>query len=344
MWRWFLFAAVLLPCSAMAQQSVLPGSRDSLANYKIPTCDELGCDRQVVEPDATLAKYGHASNAWRQRVLAHAHYQPHADDNSTCTGAVRALFALACGGKRNCEIEDEYDEKCLSPSTDQATRRRCVTVVGNYVRQCFGSGCSYTDRGIIGSSLLNEGHDEPFCSAAGFVLGSQRVPVMVTAPHCEGEVREGTWVTGVRGPVTYVHGPTDREDRGDLNPALPAYDVDDRSREPFLLKSMQPTRFAKTVFQGYNRLIASRNEVLERVSVDGEHKFSPLYCDSSPLCTVVHRDGGEIRHTCQSSKGSSGGALYQVVDGTVGVVAVNNGATRSGQVTENEGFTLLRPN
>ena len=107
---------------------------------------------------------------------------------------------------------------------------------------------------------------------------------------------------------------------------------------------MQPTRFAKTVFQGYNRLIASRNEVLKRVSVDGEHKYSPLYCDSSPLCTIVHRDGGEIRHTCQSSKGGSGGALYQIVDGKVGVVAVNNGATRSGQVTENEGFTLLRPN
>ena len=56
MWRWILVGAMLLPISAVAQQSVLPGSEDSLANYQIPTCSKGFCNRQVVEPTAALQK------------------------------------------------------------------------------------------------------------------------------------------------------------------------------------------------------------------------------------------------------------------------------------------------
>ena len=254
------------------------------------------------------------------------------------------MFALACGGSRDCEIEDEYDRKCLLLSTNEATARRCVTVVGNYVRQCFGHGCDPNLQGIIGSRLINSSRDGPFCSGTGFELGNSDKPVMVTVRHCQKEVRKDTQITGfppLRGDVTRVSRRTNQEQRGEINPALSVYDVEERSSARYPLRYMPPMRFAETVFQGYNRLIASRNKVLARVSMEGERKYNPLYCDSSPLCTIVHRDAGKILHTCQSSKGGSGGALYQKINGRRGIVAVNNGATKSGQVTENEGYTLL---
>ena len=351
MWRLILIGVILLPWVAIAQEGPLGGLQDSLANYQIPTCDQLGCNRQVVEPNATLRKYGGDfgdEHQWQQRVLADARYDPNGDDSTTCTGAVKALFALACGGNINCEIEDEYDKMCLWSSTDDATKKRCVTVVGNYVRQCFGNGCKDNLEGIVGGWLVNDDGEMPFCSGAGFRLGrdDKPTPVMVTVSHCQ-EVQQGTRFIGLeprRGDLMYVLGETHPKRRADINPELSVYDVQDRLDTRYPLGYMQPTPFAETVFQGYNRLIASRNKVLERVSVEGEHKYPPLYCDSSPLCTIVHLYGDKVLHTCQSSRGGSGGVLYQKVDGERGIVAVNEGATRSGQVTENEGLTLLRPN
>lgn len=352
MWRLILAGIILLPWSAVAQQRVLPVSVGSLANYQIPTCARLGCDRQVVEPKAVLSKYSDqygSEGKWRKRVDSHKNY-----DKNACSSSVKELFNFACGDSQDCEIEDSYDNKCLSRSTNIATLKRCVAVVGNYVSKCFG-GCprrlnNISLDGIIGSKLMNDRNDEPFCSGTGFNLGTIQnpSPVIVTAPHCQKDVQPGkTMVIGEypsSGENPVILNSVDQIKRQNINPKLLVYDVRRPSQGTrYPLKYMRPVRFAKTVFQGYNRLIASRNKILETVEVHGESKYNPLHCDSSPLCTIIHIDNGKILHTCQSSKGGSGGALYQIVRDRIGIVAVNKGARKSGQVTENEGIALRRP-
>ena len=134
----------------------------------------------------------------------------------------------------------------------------------------------------------------------------------------------------------------------DINSDLSVYYLQYTGYPLFPVRYMSPLLFAETVFVGFNSLIALRNEVVEqaRPRVVGE-TYGALIEDSSPLCTVVHVDSQKIQHTCQSSKGGSGGALYQRVrDGRgniveEGIVAVNDGATTRGEVSENRGVAVL---
>lgn len=318
---WIVFAALAVSCSAVAQQW---GSDD-------------GPDRQVVSPDAALGEYGSGFGAsWRSYVEQHPHYSPRSDPEETCAYAVNELFDFACGDHHNCEIEAKYDEKCLSDGLDEGTARRCVKVVGDYARQCFGEGCSPYTLKTIASLLRKSGETVPFCSAATFVLptpDSRPEPVLVTAPHCEERIDDDTVVFG-RIQSAVLSSPARVERRQPDSPTdgitnrLTLYFVDDFRANDFV--PMRPEIFKPTVFRGFNRLIASRNKVLEssvlsQADLEGEPTYSALRCDSSRLCTVVKIDGDELWHTCQSTKGGSGGALYQDHgNGRVGIVGVND--------------------
>ena len=360
MWQLIVLGILVFPGSAMAQQSLSLSSVDSVANYEVPTCEQAGCRRQVVEPEAATAKHGSEygpAREWRDRVANDDSYRADSDDDVTCSSAVKALFKFACDDREDCEIENEYDSVCLPRDTDQDTAEECVRVVGSYVRQCFGGGCEYPiyQDGMVGGWLLDEGDEQPICSATMVrdVHDSEGAPVVITVPHCEEKVRPGTTVVRWTNNSGVVHLSEKRSEarRKDANPDLPVFEVYKYRKNA--MDAWRPTEFAETIFQGYNRLIASRNKVLTNlkeqhaVTVEGETLSNPLYCDSSPLCTVVQVEGDEILHTCQSSRGGSGGALYQKIDDGWGVtkrvvVAVNNGATSSGQVTENEGIAVLR--
>ena len=354
MWQLIVLVILVLPGNAVAQQNFSLSPLESIADYEVPTCEQLGCRRQVIEPGAATAKHGGdygPAREWRDRVVNDDSYRADSDDDVTCGGAVRALFKFACDDREDCEIENEYDAVCLR-AADQETAVQCVKVVGNYVRQCFGGGCRFPvyQDGMVGGWFLNEGVEQPICSATMFsdIHDNEGAAVVTTVPHCEEKLRPGTTVirwTDNAGAVQLSE-KRSKARRQDVNQELPVFDVCDYSKQA--MDARRPTEFAQTVFQGYNRLIASRNEVLtnlveqHRVTVEGETQYSPLFCDSSPLCTVVQVDGNGIMHTCQSSRGGSGGALYQKFGDGWRVVAVNNGATSSGQVTENEGITVLR--
>jgi hypothetical protein len=97
--------------------------------------------------------------------------------------------------------------------------------------------------------------------------------------------------------------------------------------------------FARTAFQGFNSLIHYRNTAAKQASLGGAR--NTLMCDSSPLCTIVDVREGKLLHTCQSTKGGSGGALVQFIDGAWVLVGLNNGSPSQGLVTENDGLSLL---
>ena len=120
-------------------------------------------------------------------------YKKDADNSTTCSGAVKALFKLVCDKRSDCEIEKEYRNHCVSSEPDKKTEKQCVTVVDDYVERCFGQGTEIRE-GIIGGLLTNSSPQEAFCSGAGFVVdnGNSLVPVMVTVDHCKGFVKGDT--------------------------------------------------------------------------------------------------------------------------------------------------------
>ena len=368
MWRLILAGAIFFPCSAIAQSSSIADLYYGLHNYGIPTCDDLGCDRQVVEPNKALAKYQAqhgAAGAWANRVRNDPRYSQDADDATTCSGAVKALFKLICDDKTNCEIEQEYRNRCLSSDTRSDTQKECVAVVVDYVDRCFGPKSGYREyRGIIGGTLRSRGTNGPFCSAAGLMgwrnpnRRPMSVPVMVTVDHCgtlveqnETQIR-GSWIDHEsiaavsRRAARQTH--VKREDGtfDAINSQLRVYVLKGRPHLP--MGYMKPEPFAETVFMGFNSLIAMSNMVVDEAypMVVGSKRGALTY-DSSPLCTIVYVNRQKIQHTCQSSMGGSGGALVQKIrdgNGVVvkeGIVAVNAYATTNGQVTENRGVPLL---
>ena len=357
MWRWIMVGAILLPCSAIAQDDNISWLYDGLANYEIPGCDDRGCERQVVEPTDAVREYGRHPDAhqWLARLGGDGRYRQDADDSETCSGAVKALFKVVCDERRNCSIEEEYESKCLSSQPDEETEQACVKVVDDYVNRCFG-GYYEADARIIGSYLTNDGEHEAFCSGARIELDSNGGPrpIIVTVDHCNDDVEEDT-TKAVGAPtgsnaVMIVSALINSWELSEFNSELKLYHLNGGQRFPS--SYMEPMLFAETVFMGFNSLIDMRNKVLERArdGVGGTRYSSPLTYDSSPLCTIVYSDPRKIQHTCQSSMGGSGGALYQWVRDQQkniveeGIVAVNEGATRSGQVSENRGLPLLRLN
>lgn len=342
-----LWVFVLLPLQAAAQPGAppsLPFRADELQRYEIRDCRELGCDRQVVDPERAIYRWGqtYAASGWVERVRAQSAYRQRAVDATTCLGAVRALFKLICDDRPNCEIEARYDAECLGSSASQETKEKCVQVVDAYVERCFGSGCMPVghihEQGLIGGALIRA-NERPFCSGAGFNMPpphdtSRWSPIAVTVEHCQ--ARRGDVLTRFR-PEAHGH-LVDPVDQGGhrvaFSPSVKAFRVEERARYPLGVR--RPERFAQTLFQGYNSLIASRNRLVDR-----SRSISPLTCDSSPLCTIVTIDGDRLVHTCQSTKGGSGGALIQFIDGRWSMVGINDGSPGQGLVTDNRGFSIL---
>jgi hypothetical protein len=346
-----LCAFALIPLEAMAQfgpPPSLPFSNRDLEGYAIPNCRDAGCDRQVVEPERAIGTWGQtsAASAWVGRVRAQPAYSRGRVDQTTCTGAVRAMFKLICDSDSNCEIEEQYRRTCLASSTTPSRRDACVKVVDDYVDHCFGSGCSELPRDGLVGGFLQRGNEAPSCSGAVFHTpsshGLQGQPFAVTVAHCE--ARNGDMLIRSRSrPYGVAH-----LGRIDQTVTAPAFSQSIRAFVPLDLAFTRlgpaisplgvsrPMPFERTVFQGYNSLIVYRNEL-----VPAERARSPLWCDSSPLCTIVKTDRDELVHTCQSTRGGSGGALVQLIGGTWSVVGVNEGSRNQGLVSDNRGWPIL---
>ncbi|GEM_PF-5658194 len=349
MWRIVVWLAIgFIPISASAQDKPLPFTNDELAGYTIPSCRTIGCDRQVVEPNAALTRFGRAygpAGDWRSRVRQDPSYASDGQADTTCSGAVNALFKLVCGSNTNCEIEASYDAKCLSPSTDNKTAQACVDVANTYVRQCFGNGCpTPRDRSIMGGYLTNAS-EAGFCSGSGLRIARSahsvepKDNIVVTVDHCEPKISDGTSIVRQDDIADKIQGSVDHNIRDLLMPGIRAYRVTGRVMYP--LVPHPPALFEQTYFQGFNSIIYSANLILAKGRAQGK-KYSPLYCDGSPLCTVTENDQGKLMHTCQSTKRGSGGALFQMRNGMPVLVGVNNGSPSKGNVDGNDGITILR--
>lgn len=342
----FLVSLALLTAGANSQTFVLSDDMHAPPGYSIPSCDDVGCDRQVVHPRDAISAFGggYGASSWVDRVEADQSYgrDGGADDGQTCSAAVNALFNFVCGSDTNCEIEDRYDSLCLDDHASDDTQRRCVEVVDSYKAECFGGGCSpqmYPHKVSIRAGYLKNDGEQPFCSAVainGAEFGLDDHEVIISAvndrqDHCVDDIVEGSTIffgNGVPGKAGYSF---DADGPYDSRAAFYHYTGPGLSN----VFAAKPEEFAETVFQGFNRLFHSRNMVngSQRYS---DQRYSPLWCDSSPLCTIVSIDSNRLLHTCQSTKGGSGGALFQ--NGQV--VGLNIGSRGTGLVTNNEAIPI----
>lgn len=317
-----------------------------------------GCDQQVIEPTIALAAFGGlpGGNGWRQAVLASTAYRNDTPRGESCTAAVRSLFQLVCGGDESCEIEARYDDLCLNTQS-AAVARSCVEVVDLYQNNCMG-GCPYDVWWTAGAGALTTGslgYDGVQCSASVFRAeeGDRFLPplefVGVTAPHCLPTLEVSTRVV-LRGVTLWDIDPpfdgfANAFPEEPPNFALVEPPLPDNRRQGWLTLG-EPAAFVETVFMGFNSLIDSRNRVNDRFRIV-ESGFSPFFCDASPLCTIVKIDGDTLVHTCQTTRGGSGGALIQRNPQGSGyggwlLVGINNGSPDRGLVVGNEGY-VLRP-
>jgi hypothetical protein len=329
----------LIPCLAFAQGTPRLFSNSDLRQYSVPSCRNLGCERQVIDPERTLSRYGYSNGAseWVSRVRSNPLYASRQDENETCSGAVRGLFKFVCNDRTNCEIEDEYKRACVDGRPDQRTAEQCVNVVDTYVDKCFGEGCPWSPiSGGVGGFLIGD-DAEPFCSASAFAPASaendRNSGRAATVEHCMPKVNSRTRIIRPPRESSELRTLGMQNERYGRN--IRAFEINVSFERP--VQARRPSMFARTVFQGFNSLIHYRNAVRPAAA----SPRSKLTCDSSPLCTIVDVHDGKLLHTCQSTKGGSGGALVQFIGGAWVLVGLNNGSPSQGLVTENEGLGLL---
>lgn len=306
-------------------------------------CDD--CIQQVVSPKAATDAYGRDSREWEARVTA-SETTREAENKTTCQQAITLLFNFACGGHASCNIEAAYAEKCPGEQVSEARQKACLKHEADYVDACFGEGrCVPLDdpAGNYGLVLSADG-GEPKCSAAmvnvSSVDGSDSREVMgVTAQHCLQE--DADWILRpISLELTHIALTGDASGQGgrpeDLVFATPGHGQAAHS-------SAAPGLFRETVFLALNGISFARHKMAQANSLS-RHTRRYFLCDRSPLCTVVRQDGDSILHTCQSSRGGSGGALVQIVrdgeDGDLFIVGFNQGSESAGQVSENLGTAL----
>lgn len=316
------------------EESRREGNRQKIESFlttleNVPIDD---ADRQVISPtqatkSITANNTSTEAIAWKNAVDAWRATQ----DKLTCDAAIGSLKTLVCEEK-DCKVENRYKSQCLDARIDTKHAKTCVTVVDDYLSACFSGGALQHTQSLdfsIGGTT-----ERPLCSIATFEHNCY--VSFATAAHCFNDV------TTLRSSFNTVepHKIAEFKRREDGPFAAPddftfltLTDTSIREvvRYP-LLKTKQAVTFDPTIFTANNGFLLLRNEIIEKHDLHYEFviKWPPLITDRSPLCTVViTTDDGVQRHTCQSSGGSSGGALIQNLDEYFAVVGINRGGTES---------------
>jgi hypothetical protein len=292
---------------------------------------------QTVSPELAIAMELGKPEAkeWRERVRKASGYE--LDALSTCRNAIWALFETVCGGDPFCEFEAAYERRCLNaPNATAATT--CVEAVDTYHDLCFGGTCPIADVDWPAVTIGRPG--DAACSGA-LVKDAAGGTVLATVDHCEPYVGEGAMTRS--GQSGYVSAPVSATAAAalGLSDKMRGYSIPtDRVGEG--AASAGPEEYAVTALLAYNRVLDLRNQVVARFGLTLGRRV-PLSCDASVLCTVVDvRSDGELNHTCQSTRGGSGGALVQFIDGEPRVVGLNMGARTPGIVAFNLGVAIQK--
>jgi hypothetical protein len=292
---------------------------------------------QTVSPELAIAiEMGKPeAREWRTRVRDASAYE--LDALSTCRNAIWALFETTCGGDPVCEFETEYANRCLN-APNSTTAATCVEAVDTYHDLCFGGTCPIPDVNWPAVTIGRPG--DAACSGA-LVEDGAGGTVLATVDHCEPYVGEGAMTRS--GQSGYVSAPLSANAAAVLGLTdkmrgyhIPSDRVGDGSA------SAPPEEYAVTALLAYNRILDLRNQVVARFGLN-TGRTVPLSCDASALCTVIDvRPDGELDHTCQSTRGGSGGALVQFIDGKPRVVGLNMGARTPGVVAFNLGVAIRK--
>ena len=305
----------------------------------------LGNDQQIVSPVQAIGNFGvargFAADAWVERVKMSEDART-ANGALSCDAAISSLNLAICGDSSSCQIEEKYREQCNQSNLSQDQFTLCLNAERNYIKACFGD---VSPAWFDPNSLTTGGTDPDsglLCNATFFEFGGDDWGngefAIATARHCLEDAGHHFDAMSLRWPRPSARFRLMEADRN-LSPFEPTYDLaflmgegnglPDASELPTQgwLGSSRPELYAETVFVAYNLLSYYRAEMVRK----NNHGFESLSyfhpIDASPLCTVVSYDpsSGVIQHTCQSSSGSSGGALIQYVNGRMSLVGVHLG-------------------
>ncbi len=316
---------------------------------------DLGINEQPISPRKAIAQFRRpslpGSNAWEMRVSERKTERANAG-LMTCDAAISQLYHSICDDPDECVIEDAYQQKCDRNSLSEETYKLCYAAEETYSDACmnglFPNGFKWDQFSSGGTSE----EEDVLCNFTYFGYGaSADEPFdqtgVVTARHCmealsehvedaylhlDLEKRQTTNLYQNHGNSLFG-GPGELVFVGNDDEGLPDFE------EWTILSSARPRLFSPTVFAGQNKLAYHRAEMVrknERHNHLGNESWYHMI-DASPLCTVVAYDSsaGDMRHTCQTSSGSSGGALIQVVAGIPRLVGVHVGFDDGGNNTSN---------
>lgn len=298
-----------------------------------PAIGSLGSSpfEQPISPIAATGTFGSGSvagSAWRSSVEK-SEAEKSENGLLTCEAALGMLKTFACGEDTQCDIEKAYERKCWDEidRNDTKTYAQCATVEHDYVASCFSGETFEEYLQTFGTSTGTVLSDDILCNAAAFEM--KGVPYGATAKHClkgdnfmHSSLYKGSMVHPKPHEMHLSSNPPFHTD-GDLA-IMDVYDL--RFKHPILLKAAAPETFAPTIFIAINRFSYLRHKLAIKFR-KSEDQGSYYLVDQSPLCTVVSydRSTGEITHTCQSSRGSSGGALIQKVNDRLSLVGIHVG-------------------
>lgn len=316
-------------------------------------------DQQVISPRAARDKYRGVNSEWAtrseegdtggSRILDDGRAVP------TCDVAVNALFAFACGGNRDCEIESAYSSKCSGRGLSEVRIQKCLSVEATYVQACYHSAESsckpqlqmWGDYGRI--STGTNGSVEDFIGSATIVKINPEAnpttqPFAVATSNHVVEEYPTVYYSSYKELANMSSESDSAVHVGDYL-FLGSSDQLQGAKKPLEISS--PIEFEQTYLLALNSLSLTRHQmVLDNPNISSDELQGRYYhCDSSATCTVALDNGDLLEHTCQSTKGSSGGALVQMQtknnNETVPVVVgINEGALSSGVVENNIGASF----
>jgi len=289
----------------------------------------------------------------------------YSEDARACSQAVRRLGKFACGEDAHCDYEEKFAQRC--EEARPAIANRCISIEQEYVDRCLiGRYCDdlafpKLTRYLRPAALVSRsGHVG--CSSVIFrdtTLDAEQA-VLATAKHCLSDVQDDAYA-GDDLPIDpdVVAGMSVFLMRSDLRvdpfvPDLSKLELltgDEAFNDEvayFRLETAQttklaldvlsvgyPTLYAKTHLFAFNRFSYIRDGLEDEAS-------GYMACDSSDICTVSRAGDGWLEHYCQTSRGSSGGALFQVdARNRPVLVGINEHGTIDDGVTKNVGRTLL---
>jgi hypothetical protein len=365
--------AALLPATSFAQQTAQDTdplfSAEDLGQVDLTRM--AGPNEQVVDPELAMASFGTGSgDSWKTRVMLSPAYAP-GDAAPSCTNAIKSMFKHVCQGADNCDLEVQYEQFCLSNNRSEDEKTKCLRVVRDYVGRCFGDGAC-GDPEALNTGLLTSQNE--ICTASvmrkddlltrGVQLEDQFAgsdgffdEVIVTARHCTHQANDKFSpdpAVGLRcsQPSCEVNLGRRSDNTPKLNQNLVDFESNSKigditwGKFPPAAVANNPREFAPTIFIGYNSLAAMATKLQaghQVAEAKKTYELGSFLCDRSPLCTFVSNSGGKIVHTCQSSKGGSGGPLLQKDPNTNEwkIVGINEGSPDVGRVRGNQAWTVF---